>query len=135
MRRFIELARALSDENRVRALIALKNRELCVCQIMAMLALAPSTVSKHMSILKQAGLVDSDKRGRWVYYRLPKRGQDEFVDRALDWTFALTAGEATPEADADRLCAILCMRPEDLYPGITIEEALADMKTCCDPSA
>ncbi|GMV91192.1 MAG: hypothetical protein AMXMBFR82_09700 [Candidatus Hydrogenedentota bacterium] len=135
MRRFIELARALSDENRVRALIALKNRELCVCQIMAMLALAPSTVSKHMSILKQAGLVDSDKRGRWVYYRLPKRGQDEFVDRALDWAFALTAGEATPEADADRLCAFLCLRPEDLYPGITIEEALADMKTCCDPSA
>ncbi len=135
MKRILELARALSDENRVRALIALKNRELCVCQLMAMLALAPSTVSKHMSILKHAGLVDADKRGRWVYYRLPERGIDEGVDRALDWTFALAAGESTPEADADRLCAILCMRPEDLYPGITIEETLADTRTCCDPSA
>jgi DNA-binding transcriptional ArsR family regulator len=121
MSQIIELARALSDEHRVRALIALKNRELCVCQIMAMLCLAPSTVSKHMSILKQAGLVDSDKRGRWVYYRLPDRGKDADVDRTLDWVFAFTADVAIEESDADRLCAILCMKPEDLYPGIVID--------------
>lgn len=132
MKRFLGMTRALSDENRVRALLALKNRELCVCQIMAMLTLAPSTVSKHMSILKQSGLVDSDKRGRWVYYRLPARGGDENVDRALDWVFEATAGEPTPEADADRLCAILCMKPEDLYPGIAIEGTLDDPQTCCE---
>jgi len=121
MRRLIELARAVSDGNRVRALLALKGRELCVCQIMAMLCLAPSTVSKHMAILKQAGLVESDKRGRWVYYRLPERGSDPGVDRTLDWVFASAQGESAPEADADRLCAILCMRPEDLHPGMVIE--------------
>lgn len=121
MKRILELSRAVADEHRVRALLALKGRELCVCQIMAMLALAPSTVSKHMSILKQVGLVEADKRGRWVYYRLPDRGNDADVDRTLEWVFASTAGESTPESDAERLCAILCMKPEDLYHGITIE--------------
>lgn len=121
MKHFVELAQALSDENRVRALVALKKRELCVCQLMALLRLAPSTVSKHMSILKQAGLVESDKRGRWVYYRVAERGRDEDADRALDWVFAATVHEVAPEEDADRLCAILCMKPEELYHGIVIE--------------
>ena len=67
---FIAITKALSDPHRVRALLALRNGELCVCQIIELLGLAPSTISKHMSILKQAGLVDSRKDSRWVYYRL-----------------------------------------------------------------
>jgi DNA-binding transcriptional ArsR family regulator len=47
--------------------------ELCVCQIIELLGLVPSTVSKHMSILKQAGLVENRKEARWMYYRLPKK--------------------------------------------------------------
>jgi DNA-binding transcriptional ArsR family regulator len=66
----IKAAKALSDPNRVRALMALRKGELCVCQIIALLKLAPSTISKHMLILKQAGFVDSRKDSRWVYYRL-----------------------------------------------------------------
>lgn len=67
---FIAVTKALSDPNRIQALMALRNGELCVCQIIELLGLAPSTVSKHMSILKQAGLVDSRKDSRWVHYRL-----------------------------------------------------------------
>jgi ArsR family transcriptional regulator, arsenate/arsenite/antimonite-responsive transcriptional repressor len=70
---FTAITKALSDNHRVRALVALRNGELCVCQLIEMLALAPSTVSKHMSILKQAGLVESRKEGRWIYYRLPDK--------------------------------------------------------------
>lgn len=73
MNSFTAITKALSDSHRVRALAALRNGELCVCQIIEMLGLAPSTVSKHMSVLKQAGLVESRKVGRWIYYRLPKR--------------------------------------------------------------
>lgn len=69
MEDFTILMKALSDANRVRALVALKSGELCVCQIIELLELAPSTVSKHMSILKQAKLVQSRKTGRWIYYR------------------------------------------------------------------
>ena len=64
------VAKALADENRVRVLLTLCGRELCVCQIIEMLGLAPSTVSKHMAILKQARLVESRKEGRWMFYRL-----------------------------------------------------------------
>ncbi len=67
---FIAITKALSDAHRVRALLALRKGELCVCQIIDLFGLAPSTVSKHMSILKQAGLVNSRKDSRWVYYRL-----------------------------------------------------------------
>ena len=70
MRDFLEITKALSDGNRVRILLALSKKELCVCQITELLELAPSTVSKHMSILDHARLVESRKEGRWVYYRL-----------------------------------------------------------------
>jgi DNA-binding transcriptional ArsR family regulator len=74
---FVAITKALSDPHRVRALLALRKGELCVCQIIELLKLAPSTISKHMSILKQAGLVDSRKDSRWVYYRLAEDANGE----------------------------------------------------------
>jgi ArsR family transcriptional regulator, arsenate/arsenite/antimonite-responsive transcriptional repressor len=73
MKTFVAVVKALSDTNRIRALLALRKGELCVCQIIELLGLAPSTVSKHMSVLKHAGLVESRKEERWMYYRLPKQ--------------------------------------------------------------
>ena len=67
---FMAVTKALADENRVRMLLALQKQELCVCQIIELVKLAPSTVSKHMSILRSAHLVDARKDGRWMYYRL-----------------------------------------------------------------
>ena len=67
---FLTTCRALADENRIRILMALRGRQLCVCQVTAFLDLAPSTTSKHLSILRQARLIESNKQGRWVYYRL-----------------------------------------------------------------
>ena len=52
-------------------LLALRGGELCVCQITELFGLAASTISKHLSILYQAGLVDSRKEGRWIFYALP----------------------------------------------------------------
>ena len=80
MREVIAVTKALADRSRMRALLALRQQELCVCQLIELLDLAPSTVSKHMSVLHQARLVESRKEGRWVHYRLagedaPRRGQ------------------------------------------------------------
>ena len=72
MREVMDVLKALGDEKRLRALCALKGGELCVCQVIALLGLAPSTVSKHLAILRAARLVDSRKEGRWIYYRLSK---------------------------------------------------------------
>ena len=84
MLNILNITKALSDENRIRAIMMLTGGELCVCQIIEMLGLAPSTVSKHMSILRQAGLVETRKEGRWIYYRLTGR---EFAkgNEILDW--------------------------------------------------
>jgi len=72
LREIMEVLKALSDEKRVRILYALRSGELCVCQVIALLNLAPSTVSKHLKILRAARLIDSRKNGRWMYYRLSK---------------------------------------------------------------
>ena len=69
MRELMAVIKALADENRVRVLMAVQGRELCVCQIVELLGLAQSTVSKHVSILHQARLVESRKEGRWMFYR------------------------------------------------------------------
>lgn len=88
MRDWLELFKALADENRLRALAALKGGELCVCQLIALLDLAPSTVSKHLSILRSARLVDSRKQGRWMYYRLARDCRTPSASRVLAVLFA-----------------------------------------------
>ena len=85
MREFLAITKALSDENRVRALMFLAGGELCVCQIIEMLGLAPSTVSKHMTVLHQARLVDFRKEGRWIHYRLADETAPPCAQQALEW--------------------------------------------------
>jgi ArsR family transcriptional regulator, arsenate/arsenite/antimonite-responsive transcriptional repressor len=100
MREFMKITKALSDSNRVRVLLALQGRELCVCQISELAELAPSTISKHLSILHNAGLIVSRKTERWVYYRLPGADAPVAVREALDWVEKSLAD--TPEAAADQ---------------------------------
>jgi ArsR family transcriptional regulator, arsenate/arsenite/antimonite-responsive transcriptional repressor len=109
----MSVTKALSDENRVRTILALRNGELCVCQIVELLQLAPSTVSKHMSILRQARLVNTRKDGRWVYYSLDPVGSD-LHRPVIDWL--CESLWATPEAASDRrkLQQIICMEPQVL---------------------
>lgn len=83
MKNILAISSAMSDASRLRVLCALRNGELCACDIMEMLGLAQATVSRHMGILVQAGLVIGIKKGRWMYYRLPVR-KDNFAPEALD---------------------------------------------------
>ena len=96
---------ALSDPGRVRALAALKHGELCLCQLVELLGLAPSTVSRHLSILNRAGLVERRKEGRWHYYRISENtgGPDRLL---MEWVSALLEGDPQIEEDAGRLVAI-----------------------------
>ncbi len=103
MRDFMAITKALSDENRVRILMALKGRELCVCQIIDLIALAPSTVSKHLSLLKQARLVERRKAGRWMYYRLAGGSAPGTVSAALAWVGGALAEDERIAADQERV--------------------------------
>ena len=70
MRSLIKIFKALSDQNRIRILKMLQIRSLCVCEITEVLNLATSTVSKHLSILRDADLIFDEKDGKWVNYHL-----------------------------------------------------------------
>lgn len=85
MRTTLRITKALSDIQRIRILMMLRVGELCVCQIIAVLGLAPSTVSKHLSILSAADLVVSRKEGRWAHYRLPDGVTLKAVKPLLKW--------------------------------------------------
>jgi DNA-binding transcriptional ArsR family regulator len=111
MKDFMNITKALADESRVRMLMALRGGELCVCQITELFGFAPSTVSRHLSILHQAGLVESRKAERWVYYRLPGADMSKPVRRAIDWTNKCLGTEAPIVADARKLKAILKIDP------------------------
>ena len=114
MREFMNITKALADENRVRTLLALRKGELCVCQITELFGLAPSTVSKHLSILFQAGLVESRRDGRWIYYKLPGRKAPVVVREALDWVEKALADNPHVLEDSQQLKKILKQDPADL---------------------
>ena len=107
MHSLLAITRALSDENRVRALLSLKDQEICVCQLIELLHLAPSTVSKHLLILKQAGLAVGQKKGRWMYYRLPGRAAAPVVRRALLWVRRALNEDPRIQKDALRMIKIM----------------------------
>jgi Predicted transcriptional regulators len=83
----LTIAKALADENRLRIVMALRGKELCVCTLTELLRLAASTTSKHLSILKQARLIESVKDGKFVYYRLtvPESKSYPLAKPALRW--------------------------------------------------
>ena len=114
MREFMALTKALADENRIRVLLALRQGELCVCQITELFGLAASTVSKHLSILYQAGLLDSRKDGRWIYYSLPGKGSAPFVREAVQWVIRTLAEDPRTAEDGTRLKKILALDPAEL---------------------
>jgi len=110
----VAIAKALADDSRVRLLLALRGGEVCVCQLIELIALAPSTVSKHLSILRSAGLIDARKDGRWMHYRLAGDDAPRPVRQALAWITESMAKDDRTVEDAKRLRAILKIDPEAL---------------------
>jgi ArsR family transcriptional regulator len=114
VRDVLDITKALADGNRLRVLMALAGGELCVCQIVELLQLAPSTTSKHMAILRQARLVESRKEGRWMYYRLPDRDASKAVKDAVAWVHRHLAEAPQIVRDGKELQRILRMDPEEI---------------------
>jgi DNA-binding transcriptional ArsR family regulator len=83
LRKYETAMKAAADPTRVRILKMLEGGELCVCQIIAVLALSPSTVSKHLFLLKSAGLVNDRKEKKWVHYSLDRENDDVYVSGIL----------------------------------------------------
>ncbi len=100
------MLKALADANRLRVLCALRGGELCACQLIALLELAPSTVSKHLSVLRVARLVDSRKSGRWMHYRLSDDFRAPGTGKILALLFKALEPESRIAKDRKRLKTI-----------------------------
>lgn len=103
MRDILSITKALSDESRLRALIAVKDGELCLCQIIRVLGLSPATVSKHMNTLEQAGLVERTRRGKWRFYRLADGSSSRAAKQALVWVLDAVRKDPRLTEDARKI--------------------------------
>ena len=101
------------------SIIALRDNELCVGQLVELLGLAPSSVSRHLAVLARAYLVDSRKDGRWVFYRRAGEGAPPPVREALNWVDVSIAEDPDDRA---RLEEILACPVEELCRTSTPED-------------
>lgn len=84
MQTFLRVMKALADPNRVRALKLLEKQPLCVCEIQEILGIAQPTVSSHMKILEEAGLVAKERQATWVIYSLAEDSKSEYARTMLN---------------------------------------------------
>lgn len=70
MQEAVSFAKALADSTRLRVISALRQRELCVCELCDALEATQSTLSTHLTLLRDAGITRTRKQGKWIYYRL-----------------------------------------------------------------
>jgi DNA-binding transcriptional ArsR family regulator len=70
VKELVRIAKAFSDTSRVRILMALRERELCVCELCDALTATQSTLSTHLTVIRNAGLVSARKQGKWMYYTI-----------------------------------------------------------------
>lgn len=77
---YAEVFRALSDESRIQILKLLAGKELCGAELLELVPIVQSTLSHHMKVLCESGLVSCRKQGRWAYYTLDKRVFAEVAD-------------------------------------------------------
>lgn len=106
MRDVLKIFKALSDANRLRIVKMLQIRPLCVCEITEVLQLATSTVSKHLSILRDSELIIDEKEGKWVNYRLNDSAADEYVGKLLPLLEKWLPDDKTIQRDAEKVTSV-----------------------------
>lgn len=114
MKEMTKIFKALSDQNRLRILKMLEARALCVCEITEVLKLAASTVSKHLSILRDAEFILDKKDGKWVNYYLNDDKKNEYINQLLILIKSALPDDETikndlikvSQVDRNKLCGI-----------------------------
>jgi arsenate reductase/ArsR family transcriptional regulator len=123
----VDFHKALAHPARLRILAMLRDGELCVCQITAVLALAPSTVSAHLSDLRRSGFLEEHKLGRWVHYGL---AQSADTDELLRGLWLRLEHDAQVEADHTVVAALRKVPVDELCrANLDLEELGLDLPT------
>lgn len=83
MRNLVNVLRALADPMRLRIIKMLEKKRMCVCELTAVLKIKQSSVSHHLRILKDTGLVNDVRNGMWIDYELSREKYNEYVPELL----------------------------------------------------
>jgi len=102
----LEALPALADRTRLRILSLIEEKEICVCYFVEALEAPQPTVSRHLAYLRESGLVEARRDGRWMHYRLAKLPQRQ--KRIVEETLAGMKGEADVRSDRERMKAACC---------------------------
>lgn len=107
----VEVLKSLAEINRLQIVLFLREaEELCACQIIELLGLTGATISKHLSLLQNAGIISSRKEGRWVYYKLSKSSE---LESLITWITSRTQDDETQILSTEYK-QILSQTPEEL---------------------
>jgi ArsR family transcriptional regulator len=104
-------AKALADPTRVRILATLRQGELCVCELSDALDVAQSTLSTHLQVIREAGLVRTRKEGKWVYYALEPDAK-RLLRAVFSYFTDELAGDAALKRDGARIKKRLAERED-----------------------
>lgn len=122
MRDPVLFARALADPCRWRIVHLVSNRALCVCELAGILRLPQSTLSSHLRVIRRAGLLDCERRGKWLFYRVTSRHRPLLRAwfrhfQATDRTVPVLARDARKaRAQIARRKVLRCPAPR--FPGL-----------------
>jgi ArsR family transcriptional regulator, arsenate/arsenite/antimonite-responsive transcriptional repressor len=103
MNTMVQCLKALADENRLRILMLLRERDLCGFELMGVLGLSQSLVSSHLGVLKSAGLVQARREGKRMRYALSEVGREGGKRGIVNLVTAALRGEPVMAADQARL--------------------------------
>lgn len=128
--RLTSIHSTLADPNRVRLLAACLDQERCVCQLVALIDLSNASISKHLGQLRDAGLLQSRREGRWVHYRIPQE-PDAIVRDALSMVRTHALSDESIQQDTLTLVNIDAIEPNELA-RMQREGCCPDL-SCCPP--
>jgi len=111
MKEIIKVFKALSDPTRLRTILLLLDRDLCVCELMFVLKMSQSRLSHQLRILRDAGLVEHKRDGKWIIYWIPQDVREKL--NPLLGLFLKDPAAESEEIRADLGNLRICLR-EDL---------------------
>ncbi len=112
MKETAQLFKALSDETRLRIIALLAHGELCVCDLMEIMGLPQSTVSRHLATLRQSELVGDRRQGVWIFYRIIESSESVYRE-LLDILSENMGHMEQVKADREKLQALLQQKKPD----------------------
>ncbi len=97
MKNLVDVFQALGEETRIKILSMLGSKEMCVDELIQRLELSQSAVSHHVKVLKNAGLVERRRKGKWTIYCLNPNGLHQLEEGIKAWMMSITETTETTE--------------------------------------